>query len=142
MDEQVSYPDYITPDIKALIGREAQIEAWDEVERVAIRRLVQAVMNPDPVYWDDGYAAKTRYRGVVAPPMYPMYAFRFPPNAADPLDAACGGGALRRADCRRPRYMAGRNPAHCMRGALLRSVVLSVPDERAVPSGPRGPRRT
>ncbi|HYM90218.1 MAG TPA: MaoC family dehydratase N-terminal domain-containing protein [bacterium] len=89
MDAQVSYPDYITPDIKALIGREAQMEAWDEVERGAIRRFVQAVMDPDPVYWDDGYAAKTRYRGVVAPPMYPMYAFRFPPNAADPLDAAC-----------------------------------------------------
>jgi acyl dehydratase len=88
MDATVSYPDYITPEIKALIGKEAQMDAWDEVERGAVRRFVQAVMDPDPVYWDNEYASTTRYGGVVVPPMYPMYAFRFPPDAPDPLDAA------------------------------------------------------
>lgn len=90
MTEPVAYPDYITPEIKGLIGSEAEIPAWDEVERGAVRRFVQAVMDPDPVYWDDGSAAATRYGGVVAPPMYPMYAFRFPPNGPDPLDGAYG----------------------------------------------------
>ncbi len=125
MAEQASYPDYITPEIKALIGTEAEMEAWDEVERGAIRRFVQAVMDPDPVYWDDAYAATTRYGGVVAPPMYPMYAFRFPPNAPDPLDAAVhdphyhGGSFMPRFGLPEPpvplhRVLNGGNDVECL----------------------------
>ncbi len=99
MGESQAHPDYITPEIRALIGARAEMEAWDEVERGAIRRFVQAVMDPDPVYWDEEYARTTRYGGVVAPPMYPMYGFRFPPNTPDPLDEArhnphCHGGSF------------------------------------------------
>lgn len=87
MSEPV-HPNYVTDDVKALVGAGSDIESWDAVERGAIRRFVQAIMDPDPIYWDDRYAAETRYAGVVSPPMYPMYAFRFPANAPDPLDAA------------------------------------------------------
>jgi len=39
-----------------------------EVERGAIKRFVEAVEDDNPLYWDDEYARKTRYGGVVAPP--------------------------------------------------------------------------
>ena len=79
---------WLTPEVLALIGTEADMSAWDAVERGAIRRFVQAVMDPDPVFWDDEEAAGTRYGGVVAPPLFPLYNFRFPPNQADQLDEA------------------------------------------------------
>ncbi len=81
---------YITPEIKALIGTEAEVDAWDEVERGAVRRFVQSIMDPDPIYWDDAMAKKTRFGGVVTPYLYPLYAFRNPPNLPDPLDDAIG----------------------------------------------------
>lgn len=79
---------YVTPEVKALIGTEAEMTAWDEVERGAIRRFVQAIMDPDPVYWDDDAAAGTRFGGVIAPPLFPLYNFRFPPSAPDALEPA------------------------------------------------------
>lgn len=81
---------FITPEIKALIGSEAEVSSWDEVERGAVRRFVQAVMDPDPIYWDDDMAEQTRYGGVVAPYLFPLYAFRNPPSLSDPLDDAIG----------------------------------------------------
>jgi len=81
-------PNYITPEVKALIGASAEMHAWDEVERGALRRFVQAVMDVDPIYWDDEYAAATKYGGVVAPPLYPLYGFRYPPNMPDALEGA------------------------------------------------------
>ncbi|MDA8051825.1 MAG: MaoC family dehydratase N-terminal domain-containing protein [Rhodospirillales bacterium] len=90
---------YVTPEVKALIGIEAEMAAWDAVERGTIRRFVQAVMDPDPVYWDDGEAAGTRFGGVIAPPLFPLYNFRFPPTAPDALmpaltDALYHGGSF------------------------------------------------
>jgi acyl dehydratase len=80
---------YVTPEVRALIGAEAEMTAWDAVERGAVRRFVQAIMDPDPVYWDDRAAGETRYGGVVAPPFYPLYNFRYPPTLPDPLQEAC-----------------------------------------------------
>jgi len=79
---------YVTPEVRKLIGAEAEIESWDTVERGAIRRFVQAIMDPDPVYWDDAYAAETPYGGVVAPPFFPFYGFRYPAYEADVLAPA------------------------------------------------------
>jgi hypothetical protein len=39
-----------------------------EVERGAIKRFIEAVEDDNPLYWDDEYARKTRYGGVIAPP--------------------------------------------------------------------------
>jgi hypothetical protein len=57
------------------------------LEQDTIRRFVQAVMDDDPLYYDQGYAGTTRYGGVVAPPLFPVHAFRRPPGSPDPLDA-------------------------------------------------------
>lgn len=82
---------YITDEVKALIGFETDwVEAWDLVERGAIRRFTQAVMDDDPVYWNDEQAAATKYAGVVAPPLFPLHAFRRPPGTPDPLNRVSG----------------------------------------------------
>ncbi|MBE0480268.1 MAG: MaoC family dehydratase N-terminal domain-containing protein [Dehalococcoidia bacterium] len=39
-----------------------------EVERGAIRRYAEAVENPNPLYFDEEYAADSRYGGIIAPP--------------------------------------------------------------------------
>ena len=56
------------------------------LERDALRRFVQAIMDRDPLYYDDAYAMGTKYGGLVAPPLYPAHAFRPLPGGADPLD--------------------------------------------------------
>jgi acyl dehydratase len=80
---------YITPEVKALIGVEGEPQScWEPVERSEIRRFAQAVMDDDPIFWHDDYAKNTRYGGVVAPPLFPLFAQRRPPGTPDPLAEA------------------------------------------------------
>jgi len=82
---------YITDEVMALIGYQTDwVEAYDPVEQGAIRRFYQAVMDDDPVYWKQEHAATTKYKGVVAPPLFPLHAFRRPPGTPDPLDRIAG----------------------------------------------------
>lgn len=53
----------------------------------SLRRFVQAVMDPSPLFWDEEHAATTRYAEVVAPPLWPSHAFVRPAGTPDPLDA-------------------------------------------------------
>lgn len=66
----------LTDEIKALIGVTAErVEAsppWG-IEREGLRIFTNAIMDPDPRYWDDEFAKTTRYGGVVAPPIYCSY---------------------------------------------------------------------
>lgn len=39
-----------------------------EVEKGAIRRYADAVGNDNPLYYDEEYASKSRYGGIIAPP--------------------------------------------------------------------------
>jgi acyl dehydratase len=78
----------ITDEVRALIGTRCQTTNWDLVERSEVRRFAQAIMDPDPIYWDDEEARRRGYPGVVAPPLFPLYAFRFPPYSQDALAAA------------------------------------------------------
>jgi acyl dehydratase len=80
---------YLTPGIKALIGMQGEPQtSCEPVERSEVRRFAQAIMDDDPIFWNDAYAAKTRYGGVVAPPLFPLFAHRRPPGSADPLATA------------------------------------------------------
>jgi hypothetical protein len=56
------------------------------LERDALRRFVQAIMDQDPVYYDEKYAETSKFDGLTAPPLYPVHAFRLPADAADPLE--------------------------------------------------------
>jgi acyl dehydratase len=51
-----------------------------------LRRFVEAVMEPDPVHWDEEVARSSRYGAVVAPPLYVLHAARRAPGTPDPLD--------------------------------------------------------
>ena len=79
---------YITDEVKAVIGVESEpVEASHPVEPSEVRRFHHATMDPAPRYWDQDWARKSRYGGVVAPPAFPVHAFRRPARAPDPLDA-------------------------------------------------------
>ena len=67
------------------IGIESQIEvACDAVERGAVRRYAQAIMDEDPIY-SEPCANNARYGGPVAPPLYPTHLMRRPFGAPDPI---------------------------------------------------------
>jgi hypothetical protein len=88
MDGQVSV---LTPEIRALIGLKGErVEAglWG-IERDDLRRFTQAIMDPDPRYWDEEFARTTRFGRVITPPIYCTYLARKTPNGvADPVSAA------------------------------------------------------
>lgn len=60
----------LTDEVKALIGVSAEkVEAsppWG-IEREGLRIFTNAIMDPDPRYWDDEFAKTTRFGGIVTP---------------------------------------------------------------------------
>jgi len=100
----------LTDEVRALIGVAAErVEAnlWG-IEREDLRRFTQAIMDPDPRYWDEAFAKTTRFGAIVAPPIYCTYLSRkTPPGADDPITRAFrenpnsdGIGGVERADRR------------------------------------------
>jgi len=59
---------YLTPAIMAMIGREDTFIGREELGKATIRRFAKAIGDPNPIYWDDEYALKTRFKGIIAPP--------------------------------------------------------------------------
>jgi len=60
------------PDIEKLRG-EIGVE-WEsgvyEIEKGMIRRFVQAIDDPNPLWQDEKYASKSQYGGLIAPPTF------------------------------------------------------------------------
>jgi acyl dehydratase len=82
-ERQVDRP----PHLAAYIGMESEaVTAWDPVESGAVRRFTQALMDPDPHYWDEELAARSRYGGRVAPPLFTSHSGRRAADAPDPFD--------------------------------------------------------
>ena len=94
----------LTDDIRKYIGMETDLQlACDPVERGAVRRYAQAIMDPDPIYMMDDAIRGTRYARPVAPPLFPNAMLRLPfgerdlvqERAADPgFDGAVGSSTL------------------------------------------------
>jgi len=94
----------MTDDLRKFIGLEPEKQlACDPVERGAVRRYAQAIMDIDPAYMDEAHAAGTRYGKPVAPPLFPNAMLRLPfggrdlvqERAADPhFDGAVGSSTL------------------------------------------------
>ncbi len=57
----------LSEDVTRLIGQTAEVSVM-EVEKGAIRKYANAIGEDSPLYWDEEYARKTRYGGMVAPP--------------------------------------------------------------------------
>ena len=66
----------LTDAVKALIGVSAEkVEAsspWG-IEREGLRIFCNAIMDPDPRYWDDEFAKTTKFGGIITPPIYCSY---------------------------------------------------------------------
>jgi hypothetical protein len=62
---------YLTDEIRSYIGMETQpIAAFDPVERGAVRRFAQAIMDQDAAFMNE--TLQSRYGGPVAPPLFPL----------------------------------------------------------------------
>jgi hypothetical protein len=75
----------LTEELKPYIGMQSQAEtACDVIERGAVRRYAQAIMNEDPIF-SVACENNARYGGPVAPPFFPTHLFRRPLGAPDPI---------------------------------------------------------
>lgn len=80
----------ISDEIAAYIGMSSTPDqACDPVEAGAVRRYVQAIMDPDPVYGAPS-EHNARFGGPVAPPLYPNHMLRSPLGSPDPFAAHAG----------------------------------------------------
>ena len=82
----------LTAEVKAVIGATGEkIEAslpWG-IEREGLRIFTQAIMDPDPRYWDDEFAKTTKFGNIITPPIYCTYlGRRARPGADDPVTRA------------------------------------------------------
>ncbi len=82
----------LTAEVKAVIGATAEkIEAslpWG-IEREGLRVFTQAIMDPDPRYWDDEFAKSTKFGHIITPPIYCTYlGRRTRPGSEDPVTRA------------------------------------------------------
>ena len=80
----------LTPEVKAMIGVTGEVvEAWGVVDEEYLRRFTQALMDPDPRYWDQEFAKTTPYGEVITPPIMVSYmASRIRPDQEDPITRA------------------------------------------------------
>ena len=80
----------LTPEVKAMIGVAGEvIEAWGTVDVEYLRRFTQAVMDPDPRYWDEDFAKSTHYGAIIVPPIMVSYMTqRIRPDAEDAITKA------------------------------------------------------
>lgn len=94
----------LNDEIRGYIGMQTEVQlACDPVERGAVRRYAQAIMDIDPIYMDEQALRGTRYAKPVAPPLFPNAMLRLPyggrdlvqERAADPdFDGAVGSSTL------------------------------------------------
>jgi acyl dehydratase len=78
---------YITDQMRALIGVPGpRLTASHPLGPDELRRFVQAVMEDNPVHWDEQVASDSRYGAVVATPLWPMHAIHRAPGTPDPLE--------------------------------------------------------
>jgi acyl dehydratase len=81
---------YLTDEVKAVIGatgEKRQASLW-EIEKEGLRRFTQAIMDPDPRYWDEEFAKTTKFGEIVTPPIYCTYLNKTPPGTTDPITRA------------------------------------------------------
>jgi acyl dehydratase len=59
-----------TTEIRNLVGREEYFPGVEAVDKSSIRRYAEAIGDFNPLYFDDEYAKKTKYGGLIAPPTF------------------------------------------------------------------------
>jgi len=82
-------------------------EATYEVEKGAITRFAEAVGDPNPIYWDEEYAKKSKYGSIIAPPGFFGWPVRRPRSADAPETIAGMRGGPNLAAAGYPRVLDG-----------------------------------
>ncbi len=62
-------------EVSRIIGQAGTVRVF-QVEKGAIKKFADAVDDRNPLYWDEDYAAKSKYGGIIAPPGF----FGWPPS--------------------------------------------------------------
>lgn len=143
---------YVTDSMRAQIGVETgRRTAAEPIGADALRRFVQATMEENPVHFDESEAASSRFGGLIAPPLYPVHAFRRRAGSPDPLDRASedrewdGSGANRSPlpplDLPFVRHLNGGSEVEFLRCAEVGDVISEVSsyaaiEEKSSKSGP------
>jgi acyl dehydratase len=78
----------ISPEARAMIGKETVYQFPEEVGTATIRRFAVAIGDPNPLYYDEEFAKKTVFGGIVAPP---TMIFEMIFNIADKIAEEDGG---------------------------------------------------
>jgi len=66
-----SLPDDALEQARALVGMDVRLEQWNnEASRDSIRHYAWGIGDDNPLYCDPGYAAQTRWGGIIAPPTF------------------------------------------------------------------------
>lgn len=60
-------PSVITDEMRKMVGHQWGPSVY-EIEKGWIRRFAEAIEDPNPLYYDEAYAKKTRHGGIIAPP--------------------------------------------------------------------------
>ena len=61
--------DLVLAEFKKLVGQQMEPEVW-EAGREHIKWFAQAIGDPNPLWQDKAYAAKSRYKNIIAPPLF------------------------------------------------------------------------
>ncbi|MBI4202114.1 MAG: MaoC family dehydratase N-terminal domain-containing protein [Chloroflexi bacterium] len=77
----------LTSEVKAVIGKTSEFSeaGWGVANKERNRRFTQAIMDPDPRYWDEDFAKTTRYREVIVPHLAGGGSGRAPWMTDDPV---------------------------------------------------------
>ncbi|MDO8751033.1 MAG: MaoC family dehydratase N-terminal domain-containing protein [Dehalococcoidia bacterium] len=78
---------FLTEELKALIGttgERVQACLWG-IEKETLRKFTQAVMDPDPRYWDEEFARGTKFGELVTPGIFCTYLNKTPSSVEDPV---------------------------------------------------------
>ena len=81
---------FLTEEILALIGTAAEripVSLWP-IEKEGLRRFTQALMDPDPHFWDEEFAKNSKFGEITTPGIYCTYTNKTRPGADDPISRA------------------------------------------------------
>ena len=80
----------MTPEVQGTIGVVGDmVEMMGIVDQEYLRRFAQALMDPDPMYWDEEWAKNSKFGKLTVPPIMVSYmSSRIPLGGGDPVTQA------------------------------------------------------
>ena len=64
----MSYDKPIDSRVASLLGKEEVFHAAEEIGKATVRKFAAAIGDYNPLYWDEQFAEKSGYGGIIAPP--------------------------------------------------------------------------